>query len=61
MNGGWVWTIDPASEYFSKVPKVLEDTRSQEPVPSVPSAVPSAATGATEPNLSVVPPVDSTH
>lgn len=41
MNGGWVWTIDPASEYFSKVPKVLEDTRSQEPVPSVPSAVES--------------------
>ena len=54
MNGGWVWTIDPASEYFSKVPKVLEDTRSQEPVPSVPSAVSSAATGATEPNLKIV-------
>ncbi|WP_338135100.1 AAA family ATPase [Corynebacterium stationis] len=54
MNGGWVWTIDPASEYFSKVPKVLEGTRSQEPVPSVPSAVPSAATGATDPNLKIV-------
>lgn len=54
MNGGWVWTIDPASEYFSKVPKVLEGTRSQEPVPSVPSAVSSAATGATEPNLTIV-------
>lgn len=54
MNGGWVWTVDPASEYFSKVPKVLEGTRSQEPVPSVPSAVPSAATGATDPSLKVV-------
>ena len=54
MNGGWVWTIDPASEYFSKVPKVLEGTRSQEPVPSVPSAVSSAATGATEPSLTIV-------
>ena len=53
-SAAWSVTIDPASEYFSKVPKVLEGTRSQEPVSSVPSAVSSAATGATEPNLTIV-------
>ena len=54
MNGGWVWTVDPASEYFSKVPEGAEDSRAKIQAPSAPSAVPSAATGATDPSLKVV-------
>ncbi|NMF32286.1 AAA family ATPase [Corynebacterium ammoniagenes] len=54
MNGGWVWTIDQAGEYFSKVPEGAEDSRANIQAPSAPSAAPSGEATSTEPSLTVV-------